>query len=173
MCPPARDTLGCPHTVALVSELLGLGVSFVRMCVCISLSGIGVASSVIPRVSHIYAVASPNPSNLTTSFQSFPYCEPQRTGLQLPHGGYDALPWCLCGPQRERCTAWSVPSTPCSASPVGPAGWTTADPRTGEPASPKDFVRTHCSFSWVLELSQVGEWEEVAWAVQKGSYQVA
>ena len=37
------------------------------------------------------------------------------------------------GRQSVHCTAWSVPSTPCSASPVGPAGWTTAGLRTGEP----------------------------------------
>lgn len=36
------------------------------------------------------------------------------------------------GRQSVRYTAWSVPSTPCSASPAGPVGWTTAGLRTGE-----------------------------------------
>lgn len=60
--------------------------------------------------------------------------------MQSPLGGCDAVPWCFCGPQKERCTAWSVPSTPCSALPAGPAGWITADLRTGELAIARAFT---------------------------------
>lgn len=85
---------------------------------------------------HICALSLPKvPATWPLSFQSAPCCEPHRMGLQSLPSGRDAVPCCSCGFQSERCTAWSVPSTPCSASPVGPAGWITADLRTGEPAA--------------------------------------